>query len=433
MPNAAILYAAVWAIFGGMLVGISFGIARSSAVSCSVKYFGPLFAITKAISIGINISLSALLIQPLIRYTKVFFPIAMSTIHRIHFAVAVPFVVLSCMHVIINSYIEWKFFGNAYVTSTGVLLAIVIAVLVASSSKIGRAKHYTTFIVMHYVCFMLIVILLPIHANFCYFKYNDGKCLSAATEVIPWLLPIFCVPFLITMTKFMPWIRRNKLVIKQVVKYPENIIKIALANFNETNNTVGNPSTVYIARQSSFPIEWHPYTFVTNDTIIMKIRGDWTRGLARELGVCDGMVTPAVYPQLLFDGPFMSSLEESEMKDAALVATGIGLTTFTNLLVNCTHINCYIVIVVKHLGELQWFWELKPSASISIILFITRDTMNSIAVDDLPNNVVQISFHRPDWGDTLRKLEGKGVKRVYYAGVPEVKLRKFTKMPVVDV
>ena len=425
---AAFLYAAVWACFGGMLVGISFGIARSSAVSCSVNYFGPLFSITKSISIGINISLSMLLIQPLIRYSKTFFRVPMSTVHLVHFTVAVPFVVLSCAHLIINSYIASRFFGNAYVTSTGVLLAIVIAVLVASSSSIGRAKHYTTFIVMHYVCFTLMVILLPVHANFCYFKYNDGRCISAATKVVPWLFPIFCLPFLITMTKFMPWIRGNKVTIEQVVKYPENIIKIVLKNFPKRSSG----KTVYIARQNPFSMEWHPYTFVKNDTIIMKIRGDWTRALARELGVCDGMVTPAVYPALLFDGPFMSCLGANEMRNAVLVATGIGLTSFADMLVNGTFVNCYIVIVVKHLGELQWFWELKPSLSISIILFITRDALNSIAVDDLPDNVVQISFRRPNWGDTLSRLEAKGVRRVYYAGVPGVKLSKFTKMRVVE-
>jgi len=235
----------------------------------------------------------------------------------------------------------------------------------------------------------------------------------------------------------MPWIRGNKVAIEQVVKYPENIIKIVLKNVPKTTNTVGrgrNPSgkTVYIARQNPFSMEWHPYTFVKNDTIIMKIRGDWTRVLARELGVCDGMVTPAVYPPLLFDGPFKSSLGENEMRNAALVATGIGLTSFVHTLVNGTFVNCYIVIVVKHLGELQWFWELKPSPSISIILFITRDALNTIVVDDLPDNVVQVSFRRPDWGDTLSRLEAKGVQRVYYAGVPGVKLSKFTKMRVVE-
>jgi hypothetical protein len=97
-----------------------------------------------------------------------------------------------------------------------------------------------------------------------------------------------------------------------------------------------------------------------------------------------------------------------------------------------------MIIVVRTLKELTWLWDTafrQGTKSLSVLLFITGESerSNRELVDDLPGYVEQISFHRPDWKETLGRLEERGVKRVYYAGVNGVNLSKYTKMPVTEV
>lgn len=430
------IYIVLVAIFIGMLVGISFGMLVNKSLRCSVSYFGVIFGITKAISILINVTLGVLYMQPLIGYSRIFFHICRHIIRSIHTGLGVIFVVLSIAHTSINSTILTGY-PNDNVSSSGVLLALVIAVMMASLLPIVRTKHHTTFLVMHYATIILIVILLPIHASHCYFKYDNGSCISSPYRVLMWLLPVFLVPFLTTMTKYIPLIRRNKLVISNVKVYPMKIIKI---QFKGTERQLAG-KTVYIGK-GRFPIEWHPYTFVDDSSIVMKVRGDWTTALARSLGVLfegksSEMVTPTSYPNLIYDGGFKNI--KMECTNTVYIATGIGITTFVNHIRENELHNCFMIIVVKTLKELTWLWETDdeavPRKELSVLLFVTRQSemLDRALVDDLPDNVEQISFHRPDWRDTLGRLENRGVRRVYYAGVGGVNLRQFTKMPVTEV
>jgi len=429
MNASNIIYSVLVMIFGVMLVGISFGMTNNVMMKCSTSYFGVIFGITKAISTLLSIALGALLMQPLIKYGRIFFAISRNTIQSIHTGLGMIFVILSITHVIINSYIMATFFRKENIVSTGVLLALVIAVMIVSSSTMGRAKHYTTFVVMHYTTMILTVILLPIHANYCYFKYDNGSCISSWYRVLMWLLPVFLVPFLTTMSKYIPWIRKNRLVISNVTVYPMKVIKIRLEN---VMRKLGG-TTVYIGK-GRFPIEWHPYTFVDDSTIVMKVRGDWTTDLARSLGVYDWMVTPTSYPELIYDGGFKNVKINCEA--AVYIATGIGITTFVHHTRTNDLQNCFMIIVVKKLKELTWLWEIGLGGKVIVLLFITGKEERQLSrtlVDDLPEYVEQISFHRPDWRDTLKRLEERGVKRVYYAGIEGVNISKYTRMPVTEV
>lgn len=487
MNASSLVYSVLAIITMGMLVGISFEMINDKTLRCSVSYFGVTFGITKAISTMINISLGLLLIQPLIRYIRIFFAISRHMIQSIHTGIGVIFVLLAMAHTSVNAYIM-RVYPNANVVGTGVLLALVIAAMVASLLPSMRKRHYTTFVVMHYTTMILTVILLPIHANYCYFKYDNGSCMSNASGVLIWLLPVFLVPFLVTMTKYIPLIRRNRLEISNVTVYPMKVIKI---RFKNVERQLGG-KTVYIGK-GRFPIEWHPYTFVDDETIIMKARGDWTSDLARSLGILFAgtsteMVTPTSYPELIYDGGFKSvfrrrgapaprlrasgpcarmalracpyrtkSLREGDevppgrdlvpspeppldCKDAVYIATGIGITTFVHHIRTNDLQNCFMIIVVKKLKELTWLWEIGLGGKVIVLLFITgKDRasrsveLNRSLVDDLPGYVEQISFHRPDWRETLRRLEERGVGKVYYAGVDGVNLSKYTKMPVTEV
>jgi predicted ferric reductase len=239
------------------------------------------------------------------------------------------------------------------------------------------------------------------------------------------------------MTKYIPLIRRNKLVISNVKVYPMKIIKI---QFKGTERQLAG-KTVYIGK-GRFPIEWHPYTFVDDTFLIMKVRGDWTTALARSLGVLfegksSEMVTPTSYSNLIYDGGFKNIKMEST--NSVYIATGIGITTFVHHIRTSDLRSSVMIIVVKTLKELIWLWETDAKRvqrnKLSMVLFITgkNEWFNRMLVDDLPDNVEQISFRRPDWRETLQSLENRGVRRVYYAGVGGVNLRQFTKMPVTEV
>jgi hypothetical protein len=154
-------------------------------------------------------------------------------------------------------------------------------------------------------------------------------------------------------------------------------------------------------------------------------------------GTSAEIVTPTSYPELIYDGGFKNA--KMDCKDAVYIATGIGITTFVHHITSNELDNNFMIIVVKRLKELIWLWDTafrrRGAKSVSMLLFITGkdEWLNRALVDDLPGYVEQISFHRPDWRETLFRLEERGVRRVYYAGVNGVDLSKFTKMLVTEV
>jgi predicted ferric reductase len=263
-----------------------------------------------------------------------------------------------------------------------------------------------------------------IHGSFCFFKpdINSGiNCFPPTTWI--WIFIPTIVLFYEVLSKYLS--KKHK--INNVVLHPGNIYEVVL---DLDISFLGK--TIYICCPDISYIEWHPFSVCKSSnnnscSVFIKIRGNWTLKFANLLGISSPhSVFSTVYPQIYIDGPFVIFPKNINhiinTKTTLFISSGIGLTTFYNILyhLNDTYAkNMHFVIIAKKTDEILWIINLLNKVSniqnFHLYIFFT-DKENNISNIYLP-----YSFGRPNFECILNYLHlihdsSSGCPYIFYSG-----------------
>ena len=366
---------------------------------CSCRKFYLSFPLAKTSGWLININLFLLLICQIKLIKKKFFiPFSIKILHYC----TIVYLYIWCIVHVISHYINFSkliasnkislsqllSWGVGY---TGHFLIICFILFFVFSLPYFRKNKYHIFMTMHYVLLILVVVFTIIHGSFCFFKPDPKsgiKCFLPTTWLwvsIPFV--IYCVEI------FIKYSKKHK--IYNVKRYSNDIFEIELKLSPKYYG-----KTVNICCPAISLIEWHPFA-VTNNSICIKIRGNWTTKFAKLLGILPDSVISTVYPFILIDGPFHCTPKNINQiisnKTCVFIASGIGLTSFYqlfhNLSENITIKNTHILIICQKFKDIEFCIEIlniiNNIPNVNLHLFFTSETYHC------ENLSLSYSFGRP--------------------------------------
>jgi predicted ferric reductase len=166
--------------------------------------------------------------------------------------------------------------------------------------------------------------------------------------------------------------------------------------------------------------EWHPFAITSYNnhtktcTIHFKVRGNWTLKFSKTLGLEGDKLLPVLLPKLIVHGPFHCYPKNLLRKilirqsPSIIIATGIGITTFSHLLSELlaklnsrtsevASCKCFFLFIVKHPTEVEWLYpilkELNESKSNVFIQFAFTDKQ----ITSVPNLHFKYTLGRPNF------------------------------------
>ncbi|NBP01423.1 MAG: hypothetical protein EBU90_15045 [Proteobacteria bacterium] len=326
-----------------IFVGAWFAYKTSNSFRCACRKLQDTFPLSKASGVLISCNVALLLVSSAYIWRKyLYLPFASKQLH----VVSATFVLAwSIVHSVAN-YINYSKLPNKNVSFTwgtgytGLFLLLCLVVSFILGTKHLREKYFHQFIVFHYVGFLVFLIFLYIHQSFCFYKTDKNTCPLPLSFLIT-MLPVLLV-FWDLGEKYMV---NNYVAINDVVIHTHNLLEVKLLL---PRYYAGKTIRLNCPEISYF--EWHPFATALYDdnsivtSVFFKVRGNWTKRFASKMGLVVGQNTgtitalPTVYPRLRLTGPYHGippTLLKSIVKykqPTIIVATGIGLTTFSYLL-----------------------------------------------------------------------------------------------------
>lgn len=368
---------------------------------CSCKKFYLSFPFAKTSGWLININLFLLLVFQLKLIKKKLF--ILFSIKILHYCLVSYLYTWSFIHIIshyinfyklislnkisISTLLSW---GVGY---TGHFLMICFILFFVFSLPYFRKNKYHIFLTMHYILLCLILVFTIIHGSFCFFKPDPKsgiKCFFPTTWL--WISLPFILYFIEIVTKY-----STKYKIYNVKRYSSDIFEIQLKLSPKYYG-----KTIHICCPAISLIEWHPFA-VINNSVFIKIRGNWTQKFATLLGILPDSVISTVYPHILIDGPFHCLPKNINQiisnNQCVFISSGIGLTSFYQLFYNLTENiqvkNTYIIIICQTFKDIDCCIEIlnliNTIPNLHLHLFFTSEIYNS------PNISLSYSFGRPNF------------------------------------
>ena len=354
----------------------------------------------------------------------------------------------SIVHSVAN-YVNYSKLPNKNVTFTwgtgytGLLLLICLVMSFILSTKYIRQHHFHYFIVFHYVCFLVLLLFLYIHQSFCFYKTDRNTCplpLSFLITLVPVLMVIWDLKE--------KYLVNNFVTIDTIVIHTYNLLELKLLL---PKYYAGKTVRINCPDISLF--EWHPFATALYDdnsivtSVFVKVRGNWTARLASKLGLVVGQKTktvtalPTVYPRLRLTGPYYGTPTTlldtitQRHQPTIIVATGIGITTFSYLLSqladsqlsNKWNSKLLLVITTKQPDDIKWLLpvlcKLLDRRNFSLAIYFTADL--SSTQQDFP---LPYCLGRPDFSTLLQtnivainfSLNTHPKVCVYHSGVTSV-------------
>ena len=321
----------------------------------------------------------------------------------------VNFILLHTHHVM---HLRSSFLHRASIT--GHVLLLLIA-LIAVSSFMRRLMQWECFEVLHWLIIPFTVITC-IHGIFCFIRANDWSCIKATA----WMWVVGPAVLCVLDWCWRCWRVRKKINLLKLIRHSGGIIEL---HFQAPCLRYRAGQYILLRRQGS--VQWHPFTLTSapedlNPSVHVRICGDWTKDLAKSLGVNGDhdYVAPVKFPWFRIDGPFGTpSQAYHRYKRILLIGAGIGQTPFASILRSLwyrrsgeRHVT-YIGIM-RQPQPFEWFFDVlrvlessQDNMRLDISLWITGSMnaervkvlyhLNDATVDPLTGLNARTSFGRP--------------------------------------
>lgn len=306
----------------------------------------PLFPIAKTSAnlIAINTGLSMI---SLIKYYRkyIYIPIKYKNIHYILvFNIYLWSTLHSIVHIINYNKLKINIVENN-TSITGIILVIILILIIFGT--LLKINKYNYFLLNHTILFYTYIIILYIHQIFCFTKFliKNKTCPILISYIIttpPLILYIIENIYKYKYTKY------KTIEIEQI-----NDTDIYKINIKLQKENIGK--IVWLCCPKINIYEFHPFAVSLENTIYFKIRGDWTRELAKEKS----------QKVFVFGGIKIYSdniLNDICKNKSIIIISGIGLTIFVDILerlstcqLNLKNIN--IIIIVKSYKDIEWITE----------------------------------------------------------------------------
>ncbi|MBN3301804.1 NOX3 oxidase, partial [Amia calva] len=298
---------------------------------------------------------------------------------------------------------------------SGLVIAVVLVLMVTSSTESVRRSSYEVFWLTHHF-FVVFFIGLIIHGtgrivrgqtpqslsdhNVSYCKHhvdewgNVPQCpLPHFTGNSPASWKWVVGPLLIFVCERIVRYYRSlqPVVLTKVVTHPSNVLELQM---KKKSFKMQSGQYIFLQCPMISPLEWHPFTLTSAPeedylSVHVRIVGDWTAAL--HAAFVDPRRDPGVsayLTQLAVDGPFGSaSSDVFQYRISVCIGTGIGVTPFVSVLKSLWHKSCDSSTSLK-LQKLYFFWICRDKSAFewfSDLLFSLETQMTG--KDDL------LSFH----------------------------------------
>lgn len=400
-----------------IIVGLYYYYNNLKEYRCTCKKYKIPFPLAKASAGLINLFNSLTLIS-IVRFPKLFFYIPFK-IKYLHIYCSISLFIWSVVHSISHytTFIKFKYpLFTSGIGITGHILLLLLITISISSLPYFRKFLYQTFLYFHYTCFIVYIIILFIHGNFCFIKNDNGECPQATSWF--WL----SMPLLYIMT-YTLYKSKNKFKIIKFLNCGNNIVKLYI---NLDKSYMGKSIWICCPNVNTGItkyLEWHPFTVCmyndSNCCIYFKIRGDWTRKFYNTLYIEKNNI------DIIVEGGYQALPKNIvsiiSKKQVVLISTGIGITAFVNLfhqlLDNIYIYNLHIILVVRYEQEIDWLLdlitELYKKNNINISLFFTGEKYNYL----LKYIEIPYKIGRPQLNDIFKYNTVKNEKTdIYYSG-----------------
>jgi len=381
----------------------------------------------------INLNLSLLLLFQVKSLKKfVFIPFSLKHTHY-HFVFYL--YIWSLVHVISHYINFYKLINLKSITSstlfswgvgfTGHVLLLCLFLFIIFSLPYFKKYKFHSFVVLHYSLISSIILFICLHGTFCFFK-PDKKSNLSCFPATSWAWII--LPFLLLLSEIIFKYSQKKFKISKVILFKESIYEI---HVNLPKHFSGK--TIYICSPDISVLEWHPFTISSYNpstntcSIIIKIRGNWTKKFSNLLGIHNTSVFPVIFPSIYVDGPYHSLPSNItnilSNKTTLLISAGIGLTTFHDLLLNILNNNIRIknthfVIICRKFHEIEWciqtLYSISCIQNFHLYLFFTKEHMST-------NINLPYSIGRPDFQAVFNLLNishdnSSGISFIFFSG-----------------
>jgi NAD(P)H-flavin reductase len=379
---------------------------------CACKKFQQYFPLAKACASLATLNLAIVILFSVHLVKKfIYLPVSLKSIH---YTAALFTVVWSIVHSV-ASYINFSKLRQAkqLYTSwgtgfTGIVLLLVLGFIGIISFT--RKHFYHKFIFFHFILASTLLVFLYIHQSFCFYKTDNNVC------PLPVSAFILLIPVLFYLSDFISrYCVNNYVKIEKVIIHAKDLIEFQLFL---PQCYAGKTIRLNCPDISLF--EWHPFTTAIYDdstittSVFVKLRGNWTLKLARYFGYyydtksnCLSNI-PTIFPQLRLTGPYYvypkRFLDDISNTPTIIVATGIGITSFSYLLTQIQQpltSHLHLVISTKHPNDIRWLFNvlshLQQDLHFSLAVYFT-DT-NLTTTQEVP---FTYQLGRPDFSNLLQ-------------------------------
>jgi len=431
--NFHIIICSIWVIIQCALVAYYYTSLKSNSNISNIVtnlYNGFLFAKVSALLINFNFMLLFVILNKYIisLVTNLSYLLPVNCIVGYHIVINMSILLFSIIHVASHVYNFYIIDGNTWTFNslkkstagiTGIILVCLYFVVYTFSLRIVRKRFYELFALSHLLHFGIVITLL-LHGSFCFFKTDDGRCLSPTF----WIYIIIPFTLFIIEKVFREYTSNKKTVFLNIKKYNDNCSRIEIYKpFFEFK--AGQWVLVNCPNISRF--QWHPFTIVSNPIengkieLLVKETGTWTKKFT-ELLYENNFHRDQI--KIKVSNPYGYRYDIiTKYRAAVLIAGGIGITPFISLLkslpCNLGHGNhnvylkkVYLFWVCRNIGDFNCFLtELKEIKNeidkygnnklLSVNLYITgnSETRNgTVRMSKFP--LLQFKEGRPDF-DTI--------------------------------
>ncbi|KAI3661171.1 hypothetical protein MP638_005608 [Amoeboaphelidium occidentale] len=215
---------------------------------------------------------------------------------------------------------------------TGVLMVVFFFLVYTSAMQAIRTHCFEMFWYTHHLG-ILGLIIQCVHSSGCFVKKEDGSCKPYGTYRLLMIPLIFYA-----IERVLRFARsRERTYISKIIKHPGDTFEI---QFKKPQFSYETGQYVFVNFPNVRKFEWHPYTLSSCPgenflSIHVKIRGDWSKAVAAEIGYYDPVpdLPVTTLPPILIDGPFGTPTQQVvDYEHVVLVACGVGITPYVSIL-----------------------------------------------------------------------------------------------------
>uniref|UniRef100_A0A3B3QDK7 NADPH oxidase 3 n=1 Tax=Paramormyrops kingsleyae TaxID=1676925 RepID=A0A3B3QDK7_9TELE len=338
---------------------------------------------------------------------------------------------------------------------SGLVITLVLALMVTSSTEFIRRSSYEVFWFTHHF-FVVFLVGLVIHGiggivrgqtAESLLMHNVSYCrehLDEWGDVDQCPLPHFrgsdpaswkwiIAPSLLYICERILRFTRSlqPVAITKVVTHPSNVVELQMT---KTGFRMEPGQYVYLQCPAIAPLEWHPFTLTSapeedHFSVHVRVAGDWTAAL---YATYTGHQGDSRIPQLRLavDGPFGSASRDVFRYEVSVcIAAGIGVTPFASVLKSLQYKSSnprkamklqklYFFWICRDTTAFEWFRDLLLSLEgdttgtgrlVSFHIYLTSWDDAQVRQGEVPQDVVtgfreKTFFGRPNWDQEFRSI-----------------------------